>query len=763
MAIPLRDGMTAESVFAALAMAGFWPVVLKAPGEVIHFKGGNKTATGKEPVGLAWGKKRLTAGEMVAEFRKVEGRGVGIATGPGRGPDGSAVADIEVDGPEGLESLSKLLGDAPPETLGWKSRRGPHRLYRYDYDRVTSILGADHPVSVKDEALFPGLEIRVGSPKQSQSCVPPTETGGVRREWDGPHHISWVNEAFYESLARITPDATAPEPDDGEPDRPTDGWDEAKNDAWQRDADPDRAKAYFDKVLKSRCRDVALSRPGNSNNTLRNAAVTLGGYLWTDYLEPDECRAALTEAARERKIPEAEIDDLIIRGFIYGQDHKLPWPESLRQKVDPDGQARTGNGKPEDEKPTLDDYLAAPDDELGILHARDVVPENPVWLWLGRVLVGKINLLAGDGGDGKSQIATLIASIVTRGGVFPDGHPAGEAGTVMVVAAEDGAADTLKPRFIATGADPERLIFLTAKVKLKARNGRPAMVNPMSLQDLDYWRALFMRHRPRMLIVDPMPPYLGPNVNDHKNNEVQRVLDDFAPLLDEFLVALMGITQFTKASDQKLQHRIMASVAYVNTARLVNVTLKDPNDPAVRYFARPKCNLDQERDPMIYRVVPFEFDHDGKTIQTSRVEFEPEPVAVDVEALARQGGKKSPEEKPAGSKVTTVAEWLFDRLSDTPGPERVASILEAAGEKGMVGKLRDDNKWSGRSTLWDAADLIPKLEPPRAGFRIQALKLKGEGPRKVTWWQLVGTDQRPRRRRGRLQGRARRRRFGRVG
>jgi AAA domain len=80
----------------------------------------------------------------------------------------------------------------------------------------------------------------------------------------------------------------------------------------------------------------------------------------------------------------------------------------------------------------------------------EVTPQSVQWLWPGRPAVGKLTMLAGDAGLGKSTLSTDIASRVSTGNAWPDGGRA-TCGSVVVLSAEDGLADTLRPRLMRLG------------------------------------------------------------------------------------------------------------------------------------------------------------------------------------------------------------------------------------------------------------------------------------------------------------------------
>lgn len=145
-----------------LLQSGLWPVAIEA-GK-------------KRPIGLSWGSSKPTGRSLAETYWNHPGAGVGLLLGPRGG-----VIDVECDGPEGEESLRRLLDGQIVLTCGWNSTRGKHRLYLYTADfeiLARSIIKSDD---------FPDLEIRLGfGEKQIQSVVPPT----MGRTWNGIWEIT---------------------------------------------------------------------------------------------------------------------------------------------------------------------------------------------------------------------------------------------------------------------------------------------------------------------------------------------------------------------------------------------------------------------------------------------------------------------------------------------------------------------------------------------------------------------------------------------
>ena len=151
----------------------------------------------------------------------------------------------------------------------------------------------------------------------------------------------------------------------------------------------------------------------------------------------------------------------------------------------------------------------------------DLSPEAVRWLWEPFLPAGKLTLLAGDPGGGKTWLALQIAATVSRGYAFPDrnghvGAPRGTPATVLYMTAEDGLADTIVPRLDAMGADRTQI------TALEGRRDATGQSLPVSLQDLDILDEALRTVRPALLVVDPIQAFLGPKVDMHRANEVRR-------------------------------------------------------------------------------------------------------------------------------------------------------------------------------------------------------------------------------------------------
>jgi putative DNA primase/helicase len=226
------------------------------------------------------------------------------------------------------------------------------------------------------------------------------------------------------------------------------------------------------------------------------------------------------------------------------------------------------------------------EDGIVLVRGTDIEPEPVQWLWPDWLALGKMHLLAGAPGQGKTTIALAFAATVTSGGRWPDGSRC-EPGNVLIWSGEDDPADTLLPRLIAAGADRARVFFVTgSRIDGEVQPFDPA-------RDLFALQAAAAKMgQVRLLIVDPVVSAV--TGDSHKNTETRRSLQPLVDMSAQMNAALVGITHFSKGGQgSDPAQRVLGSVAFTAVARVVLVAAKVLGEEGQdrRILARGKSNI----------------------------------------------------------------------------------------------------------------------------------------------------------------------------
>ncbi|TAN09174.1 MAG: AAA family ATPase [Burkholderiaceae bacterium] len=243
---------------------------------------------------------------------------------------------------------------------------------------------------------------------------------------------------------------------------------------------------------------------------------------------------------------------------------------------------------------------AAPGASSVILTRGTDVRLEPIhWLWKGWLARGKLHLLAGMPGQGKTTLTLAFAAAVTTGGRWPDGTRCAT-GNVLIYSNEDDLSDTLAPRLTAAGADMSRVFFVTGT---RAAGGEAQPFEPARDMPLLQAVAAQIEGGIDLLIVDPVVSVL--TGDSHKNAETRRALQPLVDLAASAKCALVGITHLSKGGqggDPTL--RVLGSIAFTALARLVMLAAKSTSDEgdATRVLVRSKSNIGRDGGGFEYRM-----------------------------------------------------------------------------------------------------------------------------------------------------------------
>lgn len=300
----------------------------------------------------------------------------------------------------------------------------------------------------------------------------------------------------------------------------------------------------------------------------------------------------------------------------------------------------------------------------------DVEPVPIDWLWPEWLAAGKLHLIGGAPGTGKTTVAVALAATVSSGGRWPDGSRA-RAGSVVIWSGEDDNADTLNPRLRAAGADL-RLVHTVGGV---IDQGESFPFDPS--RDMAALRdAISGLPDVRLIVIDPVVSAISGD--SHKNAEVRRGLQPLVDLAGELRCALLGVTHFSKGtSGRDPVERITGSLAFGALARMVWVAAKQDTDddrPARRVLLRAKSNIGPDGGGFAYdlRQEPLP---DFPNIEASRVIWGDaiEGTAREVLADTEAQGEDAEERRGAVS-------WLRELLSG--GELTVKDVKRQADDAG---------------------------------------------------------------------------------
>lgn len=299
---------------------------------------------------------------------------------------------------------------------------------------------------------------------------------------------------------------------------------------------------------------------------------------------------------------------------------------------------------------------AAPADGVVIQRADSIKVEPIRWLWNGWLALGKLHLLAGAPGCGKTTLALAFAATLSRGGLWPDGTRA-PTGSTLIWSSEDDAGDSIKPRFLANGGDPEKLHIVSGRMEGGKRVPfDPAVDMPALAEEAKQFPDL------RLLILDPILSAVGGD--SHKASETRRSLQPVVDMAQGAGAAALGITHFGKnTAGRDASERVIGSQAFVALARLVMLAAKPRENGEPRRLMRAKSNIGPDDGGFEYdlELVPLA---DVPSIHGQRVTFGAALEGTARELLAEiEGSDGGEREAPAR---TNAEEWLRRTLADGP-------------------------------------------------------------------------------------------------
>ena len=284
--------------------------------------------------------------------------------------------------------------------------------------------------------------------------------------------------------------------------------------------------------------------------------------------------------------------------------------ESIKQR-----QSISRNGKPEKSSQAMSECFA------------NIKPEPISWLWPEYIALGKITLIAGDPGLGKSLVTGSMAATVSKGYKWPINNLNSPLGSVLMLSAEDDPGDTIRPRLDAAEADCTRIHIIRSIKEVDSAGGVTNRIFSFKRDIIALEKCLALLPDCKLVIIDPVSAYLD-GTDGNSNSDIRGLFTPLAELAARYKVAVVLIQHLNKSSGGTALYRPMGSLAFIATARAAFIVTKDPDNPNRRMFMPAKNNIAKENVGLAYSIMTAE---NGAPV----IAWESDPITITAdEALA---------------------------------------------------------------------------------------------------------------------------------
>ena len=218
----------------------------------------------------------------------------------------------------------------------------------------------------------------------------------------------------------------------------------------------------------------------------------------------------------------------------------------------------------------------------------DIKCENVEWLWYPFVPYGKITIIQGDPGEGKTTLVLQMIAKLTKGESIINGETK-ESINVIYQTAEDGLSDTIKPRLVAANADCSKVLVIDDKE------------TPLTMLDVRLEKAI-AETGARLVVLDPIQGFLGADVDMHRANEIRPVMKHIAEIAEKYRCAIILVGHMNKNSNGKSSYRGLGSIDFQAAARSVLIVGRVKGEPEVRVVCHVKSSLAPEGKSIAFRL-----------------------------------------------------------------------------------------------------------------------------------------------------------------
>lgn len=229
--------------------------------------------------------------------------------------------------------------------------------------------------------------------------------------------------------------------------------------------------------------------------------------------------------------------------------------------------------------------------ELKLIQMSQVEVEEIQWVWYPYIPYGKITVVQGDPGEGKTTFVLALIALLTQGKPLPEEENGTKPINVIYQTAEDGLADTIKPRLLSVGADCERVLVIDEnEVELTLSDERLEQ----AIKQTDA----------KVIVLDPIQAYLGGDVDMHRANEIRPIMKRLALLAERTGCAVILIGHMNKMGSAKSAYRGLGSIDIRAAVRSVLVVGRVKDEPTLRIVAHDKSNLAPEGKSIAFELDP---------------------------------------------------------------------------------------------------------------------------------------------------------------
>jgi hypothetical protein len=362
-------------------------------------------------------------------------------------------------------------------------------------------------------------------------------------------------------------------------------------------------------------------------------------------------------------------------------------------------------------QPSPDDVVIEPDDwtngkrtvaDTGegrhghTLAASSVRRKRVQWLWEGRIMLGGVNLLVGEGGLGKSMMCVGIAARLSR-----------EGGATLIATAEDSPEFTVRPRLEAAQANLDLVHF----IKISQDGIEDGLRIP---EDVGILEELVAEHGARFLVIDPLVAYLPGEINSWRDQSVRLALRPLQQLAERQMCAVEALIHLNKGMSSDPLRRISGSGGFGNAARSVLLLARDPDDPngeegTRRVLAHVKSNVAPLAPSLSYQIksIVLPARDDFPEVETARIDGAGESSYSGRDLLGSAEGEGE------DSAVDQACEFLREELGGLEDlgnvPRRVREVKTAARDAGISERTLErakakmgvrSEKVGGRDGFW---------------------------------------------------------------